>query len=405
MADTCPKCGFVGVESDRCRQCGVVVALYEASLQKLRRGPVGPIAPAASPASSASSASPALSASPASTVFTAPRPVAAPRTALAAPTPTIGATAARRRLTFHGSGGALFGIQIVNACLTLLTLGVYYFWGKVRVRAYLLSQTEFEGDRFAYHGTGRELLVGALKATAVFFVPVLALQTLPDLLDAPGPVRVSAAVAVYAIVMVFLPVAMVGARRYRLSRTSYRGIRFSFRGPTLPFVRLFVTGSLLSVLTLGVYYPVFITRRQAFMVSHSCFGSQRFGFDGRGRELIAPFLLGVLLFVPTLGLSWIWYSARRQRYFAEHTTFGAARFRSGVTGGRLLGLTLGNLLLLVLTLGVAWPWVIVRSLHFTLRYTALDGALDLAAVQQDTRGASATGEGLSSFLDADFGFH
>ena len=59
----------------------------------------------------------------------------------------------------------------------------------------------------------------------------------------------------------------------------------------------------------------------------------------------------------------------------------------------------------MLTLGIAWPWVIVRSLHFTLRYTALDGALDLAAVQQDARGASATGEGLSSFLDADFGFH
>ena len=385
MADSCPKCGFVGVESDRCPQCGVLVALYEASLEKLRRGPAAPAAPSfAPPAVSATTAPPAWAA--------ASRPVEA-----AAP-------AARRRLTFHGSGGALFGIQIVNACLTLLTVGFYYFWGKVRVRAYVLSQTEFVGDRFAYHGTGRELLVGALKATAVFFVPLMALQTLPDLLDAPAAVRVTAAVAAYGIVLVFLPVAMVGARRYRLSRTSYRGIRFSFRGRTLDFVRLFVTGSLLSVLTLGVYYPVFITRRHAFLVSHSCFGSQGFAFDGRGRDLIAPFLLGVLLLVPTLGLSWIWYSARRQRYFAEHTTFGAARFRSGVTGGRLLGLTLGNLLLLVVTLGLAWSWVTVRSLRFTFRYTALDGPLDLAGVQQDARGASVTGEGLSGFLDADFGF-
>jgi uncharacterized membrane protein YjgN (DUF898 family) len=309
----------------------------------------------------------------------------------------------RRRRPIHGSGGALFGIQIVNICLTLLTLGIYYFWGKVRVRAYLLSQTEFEGDRFAYHGTGRELLIGALKAALVFFLPIMALQTLPDLLNAPVPVRVAAAVAVYGIVMVFLPVAIVGAWRYRLSRTSYRGIRFSFRGETLAFVRLFVTGSLLSLVTLGVYYPVFLTRRQAFLVSHASFGSRAFGFDGRGRDLIGPFLLGALLFVPTLGLSWIWYLARRQRYFAEHTTFGAARFRSGVTGGRLLGLVLGNLLLLVVTLGLAWPWATVRSLRFTFRYTLLEGPLDLAAIQQDARAASLTGEGLSSFLDADFG--
>lgn len=382
MADTCPKCGFVGVESDRCPQCGVVVALYESSLEKLRRGPTRP----------------------ASDLFTAPAPSGVGSRTAVLPQPAVTAgSSGRRRLSFHGSGGTLFGLQVVNACLTLLTLGFYYFWGKVRVRAYLLSQTGFEGDRFAYHGTGRELLVGALKATGIFFVPIMALQTLPELLAAPDAVQIGAAVAVYAIVMVFLPVAMVGARRYRLSRTSYRGIRFSFQGQTLAFVRLFVTGSLLSVLTLGVYYPVFITRRQAFMVSYSGFGSQRFTFDGRGRDLIAPFLIGVLLFVPTLGLSWVWYMARRQRYFAEHTTFGTARFRSGVTGGRLLGLMLGNLLLLVATLGIAWPWVTVRSLRFTYRYTVLDGPLDLAAVQQDARAASLTGEGLSSFLDADFG--
>ncbi len=69
------------------------------------------------------------------------------------------ATAAQpvRRPSFHGSAGTLFGIQLINLLLTIVTLGIYSFWGKTKVRGYLWSQTEFEGDRFAYHGTGKEV--------------------------------------------------------------------------------------------------------------------------------------------------------------------------------------------------------------------------------------------------------
>ena len=74
--------------------------------------------------------------------------------------------AARRRLSFHGTGGTLFGIHVVNVLFTVLTLGVYYFWGKTRIRRYLFGQSAFEGDRFAYHGTAQELLLGFAKAFA-----------------------------------------------------------------------------------------------------------------------------------------------------------------------------------------------------------------------------------------------
>src|SRR5437867_6578903 len=83
------------------------------------------------------------------------------------------------------------------------------------------------------------------------------------------------------LVFMFVPIAMVGARRYRLSRTSWRGIRFSFRGRARAFVRVFVLGSLLSALTLTLYYPFFQVRQQAFMVSNSRFGRRPFRFDGR----------------------------------------------------------------------------------------------------------------------------
>ena len=90
-----------------------------------------------------------------------------------------------RHPTFHGNGGTLFGIHVVNVLLTLVTFGVYYFWAKTRIRGYLSGQTEIEGDRFAYHGTARELLLGTIKAVLVFGVPILFLNMIRDVLDVP----------------------------------------------------------------------------------------------------------------------------------------------------------------------------------------------------------------------------
>jgi uncharacterized membrane protein YjgN (DUF898 family) len=354
------------------------MALYRLSMEKLRRGPTAPPVTAPSTAS----------------MFRSP----APPTVATAP---AGAAADTGRV-FHGSAGGLFGIQAVNILLTLLTLGIYYFWGKARVRSYLLGGTELDGDRLAYHGTGRELLIGFLKGVVVFFVPVVLLSVVPQLYGFPDAVTSALSSLLYLLGLLLVPLAMVGARRYRLSRSSWRGVRFSFRGAAREFVGIFVVGTILTSITLGIYYPVFVTRRQAFMISHSYFGSGKFDFDGRGRELIGPFLLMLLLFLPTLGLSWFWFSARRNRFFTEHTRFGTTRFRSTVTGGRLAWLQISNVLAIVLTLGLAWPWTVVRSVRFNFRYLTL-GPLDVADIRQDAQAASATGEGLAGLLDADFG--
>ena len=319
--------------------------------------------------------------------------------------PSAGAVPSRsRRLSFHGAGGSMFGIHVVNIFLTIVTLGIYYFWGKVRVRSYLLSETEFEGDRFAYHGTGKELLIGFLKAMLVFGLPLGTLRVLPELLDVGVLVKAVAGLLASAIVMVFFPVAMVGARRYRLSRASWREIRFSFRGRAGEFLKIFLKASLLTGLTFGLYYPFFDTKRYAFMTSHAYLGNQKFDFDGQGRDLFWSFVLTLLLTVPTLGLCWFWFLAKKQRYFWDHTTFGGARFHSTVTGGRLFLLRLGNLFLLLFTLGLGWPWVVARNARFACQYLTLDGALDLAGIEQEAQAVSTIGEGLAGFLDMDFAF-
>ena len=412
MATACPRCGAPAVERDKCAQCGVVASVYVAALEKMRRAPAPPPTPSSAPRASAPPAAtpPAARAETAHPGRPAPNGSAAPATAVMTPAPATTTTTSAaamagvpRRLSFHGVGGTLFGIYVVNILLTIATFGAYRFWGKVRIRRFMLSQTSFEGDRFAYHGTGKELLLGFVKALLFVGLPITALSAVARL-SGDKTIYVATQAFTSLLVFIFIPIAMVGARRYRLSRTSWRGIRFSFGGKAWAFVRIFMVASLLSTLTLTLYYPFFQARQQGFMVSNSYFGRRQFRFDGRGRDLLGAYVVALLLLVPTLGIYLFWFHARKTRYFWEHTYFEAARFRSTMTGGRLLTQNVCNWLLLIATLGLAWPWVLVRRTRFEFAYLTVEGPLDLAGIVQEPQLPTATGDALSSLLGADVGF-
>ena len=306
------------------------------------------------------------------------------------------------RLSFFGFGGSLFGMHLVNLCLTILTLGLYTFWAKVKVRSYLYSQTQCAGDRFAYHGTPRELLNGAGRATLLFGLPYLTLSMAPRYFGMGAATVITGQVLSTILFMLFLPVAVTGARRYRLSRSSWRGIRFSFRGKAVEFMKLFLKGSLLTAVTLGAYYPLFEVRRQAYLLDHSYLGSERFSFDGDRYGIARSFVGSVLLLPFTFGCSWFWYMAARQRYFWNHSTFCGGRFVCTVQGWPLFKLKLGNFLLLLCSSGLAWPWTTVRYTRFLFSNLRLNGAVAVESIAQVELAANATGEGLSSFLDTGF---
>jgi uncharacterized membrane protein YjgN (DUF898 family) len=305
------------------------------------------------------------------------------------------------RLRFLGEGGELFGIFVVNVLLTLLTLGIYSFWAKVRTRRYLWGQTEFAGDRFGFHGTGRELFIGWLKAVALFGGLVLITETiLPLLWDSPlaGPLgELLLAIGFVAL----LPLAIIGSMRYRLSRTSWRGIRFSFHGEYRELLGVLLRSFLLTGLTLGLYLPFYQTNLRRFLAEHSRFGSASFTFHGDGWALLGRYVLAILLTLPTVGLVWPWYLAFQRRYYWNHTTFAGELFRCTVTGRGLLGLYAVNLAIIVLSLGLALPWATVRTRRFDMENLVLQGPVDLEHVIQQAQAASSTGEELSGFVDVD----
>ncbi|MDH5764047.1 MAG: YjgN family protein [Nitrospinota bacterium] len=330
---------------------------------------------------------------------------------------------------FHGTGGGLFKIMLINWVLTILTLGIYYFWGKTKVRRYLCEQSSFAGDRFYYHGTGGELFKGA-----VIFGFILTLLNLGIMAigSAWGPqAEIAAQIGSSYIIVVLLPVIMVGAFRYRLSRTAWRGIRLSFRGMRKSALWLYVKGYLLTALTLGLYWPYFTARKQQFWRSNAYFGNQSFKYEGDGKDILKAFLMLILLFVGcvalpaalpilapeifnkelatvAMGVMWIplvigymSYSVYLDRYNWSKTQFAGASFNYDATTWQWIILQVTNFLIIVCTLGLGFPWATIRSRKFLADHLAVAGNMQLSQVVQDAQKSSALGEGAADGFDMD----
>jgi uncharacterized membrane protein YjgN (DUF898 family) len=200
---------------------------------------------------------------------------------------------------------------------------------------------------------------------------------------------------------VLIPLAIIGSMRYRLSRTSWRGIRFNFQGGYRALLGIVLRSFLLMGLTLGLYFPFYQTNLRRFLANYSRFGSASFAFSGEGRALLGRYVLTILLTLPSLGLIWLWYLAFQRRYYWNHTSFGNARFRCTVTGSGLFGLYAVNVAIIIASLGLALPWATVRTRRYDLENLVLRGPLDLETITQQAQTATPAGEELSGLLDVD----
>jgi uncharacterized membrane protein YjgN (DUF898 family) len=205
-----------------------------------------------------------------------------------------------------------------------------------------------------------------------------------------------------SIFFLLILIASVGARRYRMSRTSWRGIRFRFLGTFKDTVILVSKGWILTVLSLGFYYPFYLNRFQDFWTTKTTFGNITFSYDGLGREVSRIWLKGMLLTILTLGIYLFWLKANLQRYYWSHSSFGESRLISKLYGGMLLKETLIFLLIMILTFGIGRAWAVVRYKNFYLGTFSLEGKIDLAAIKQsEARLTGATGEGMADFFDVE----
>jgi uncharacterized membrane protein YjgN (DUF898 family) len=278
-------------------------------------------------------------------------------------------------LDYDGTMGAVAGITVLNSILTLATLGIYRFWGKTRLRRYLWSRIDVFGDRLEYSGTGLELFLGFLVAMVlllpIFGIPVLVQVAYPLDFEAQG-----VAEAVFTLIILFLiQVAIFRARRYRLTRTRWRGIRGGQSGSAFIYALRAMGLFILTGLSLGLFWPWASVALQRYKIDNTWLGDRQLSFHGRGLELLKYWLVvlvlavaGVVLFSIFMavsisagntqgdslgwagssimavaayasligaGVAWVWYKVREFRYFAQSTRLGTTRFSSSLSTGRV----------------------------------------------------------------------
>jgi uncharacterized membrane protein YjgN (DUF898 family) len=268
-------------------------------------------------------------------------------------------TGAARPLTYTGRKREVARLAFGIGLLNLVTLSFYRFWGTTRLRRYLWSRVSFDGHALEYLGRGSELFVGFLIAVAILIPIMIVFGILWTFIAAQGAVAsVVMQVIVYVALFYLIYVALYRARRYRLTRTLWRGIRAGQTGSSLGYALRALGYVVLSIITLGLLVPIKNARLFRYRMNHTWFGSEPFRCDARGGKLFKRWLVAWLLFIPTIGLSWVWYKAAEERYLVGSTTFQNVRFSSTLTGGQIFRL---YLIYFAITIGVSVVFVAILA--------------------------------------------
>lgn len=350
--------------------------------------------------------------------------------------PPIRSRPAPEPLRFTGNGAEYFRIWIVNLALTYLTLGFYSPWAKVRRLQYLHRNTLVAGSGFDYHGKP----VAILKGRAIAVGMLLLYQGLMVV----NPAAAGIAVVLIALVMPWL---LLRSLAFRLSNTSWRGLRFRFEGTPGGAYRVFLLWPFLAIVTLGVLAPAGHHAMKQWQHSEAAFGRTRFRFTGTrgdfyriwlmaaGLVVLVPALFGLLVAVlggaaltgGSLVPETIDYGAaaliffvvaiafyagilavmpffvtRMQNLVWNRTTLGTHRFESRLTFWRTLGITTTNMLLTVITLGLFRPFAVIRMARYRVEaMTLVPGESLDDFVGEQASEVEAFGEEVSEFLDID----
>ena len=207
-----------------------------------------------------------------------------------------GANATSGGVRFLGQRRAYWRLLIRGAALLMVTLGIYRFWLTTDVRRFLWSNTEIAGEALEYTGTPLELLLGFLVAIAIlipvyagFFLAALDLGVLGKL----------SGVAAFAALGVLGQYAIYRARRYRLTRTIYRGLRFHQEGSAWAFAFRATLWWIATALTCGLAYPFQLASLERYKMRYTFYGDLAGSFEASGlRLLLRGFPMWLLLFAP-----------------------------------------------------------------------------------------------------------
>ncbi|HEY0922826.1 YjgN family protein [Rheinheimera pacifica] len=337
------------------------------------------------------------------------------------------------KVAFSGDAGEFFGIWIVNLLLSIVTLGIYSAWAKVRTNQYFYGHTRIDSQPFRYLATPIQILKGRIIAVIIFALFFTASSLSP----------------VLAVVLAFLfllasPWLIVQSLKFNMRMTSYRNVRFAFHGDYLGAFKYFVLLPVLAVFTLYLAMPWVLKKIDRYICSNTSFAGQKMQINTDTSSyyiavlvamaavmgvitvmiIVGAVLVGVMaatgiadagvatvlvtaavfvlyFFAFTLSGA-IYHSMIRNHIFERTELPGIAKFKSEMQVMPYLWLTVTNLLAIIFSLGLAYPWAKVRKAAYLASVTtiAVYPQAD-SLVDQVQQSSNAFGEEAAGLFDID----
>jgi len=330
---------------------------------------------------------------------------------------------------FTAKAGEYFRIWIVNLCFTLITLGIYSAWAKVRKRRYFYGSTRVDGATFDYFASPKAVLKGRIVAVIVLLAYALAGELYP-----------TSRYGFWGLAIVMLPWLAVRALEFNARNSGWRGLRFDFVAGTAKAARTYAAMIGLLIVTLGLAMPWFMARMKSFIVANHAFGKTPFACELRGGQFFKIYFLagllttaiavpgaiaagmliafitlpeqfGAALFilpaVPVYAgyvVGYAYAEARTANLVWNNTSAPGVRFANSLSAIKLMKLYLGNVLAVICSAGLLIPWAVIRTRRYRL------GCLAILIDEQTAHQASgrlprvgATGQEMGDLFNVDLG--
>ncbi len=351
---------------------------------------------------------------------------------------------------FTASGNEYFRIWVVNTLLTLLTLGAYSAWAKVRKTRYFWQNTQLDGYAFDYHARPWPILRGRVLALVLFFAYSWSLDFS----------RTGGLIMIVALCVVG-PWLFLKSQQFKLANTSWRGLRFNFESRLsdayrrlLPVLLLWFSSTVAAMLfaetptlilvtstAVLVFWPWMHHRLKAYQHGcatwgnlHASFAPSKAAFYktyllamllmfavaipagivvGMGSALLQRqgasasymIVIGILAILLSYLLAGPYFATRLQQRVWSATQFGPVRFHTRIKAFGLMRLAFVNGLLTLLTLGLYWPYAAVALARYRIECMQLESPTELGEATSGVqrRALDATGDGALDAFGLDIG--
>jgi uncharacterized membrane protein YjgN (DUF898 family) len=333
-------------------------------------------------------------------------------------------------LEFQGTAPEYFRIWIVNLCLTLLTLGVFSPWAKVRTKRYLYSRTLLDGTPFQYLGRPLPILKGRLIAVALFLIYFVSDRLVTSVLP-----------VVLAAGLVLAPWAIARSAAFNARYSAYRNMTFSFDGDYVQAVMALYWTGVIPILALGsafdwggfprlgdigfavfgLFFPPWLARLKTFLVDNTRFGGisgqlpilggQLWGIYFRAGLIGVPFFvvlgmvlalsedshapdmsivataLALLVLLAGYASTHAYIQARSSNLVWNNTRLGPLRFESTLHADDLAWLYFSNTIAVIGSAALMTPWAVVRTIKYRASHLRVLLDADLAAFEGSKTGS------------------